>query len=34
MKKKMNREKDDIAVLKQAVAIYTEEFEKFTEFIG
>uniref|UniRef100_A0A0D9ZX45 GOLD domain-containing protein n=1 Tax=Oryza glumipatula TaxID=40148 RepID=A0A0D9ZX45_9ORYZ len=27
-------EKDDIAVLQQAVVIYTEEFEKFTEFIG
>ncbi|CAL4907298.1 unnamed protein product [Urochloa decumbens] len=27
-------EKDDIAVLQQAVTIYTEEFVKFTEFIG
>jgi hypothetical protein len=30
----MNREQDDIAVLQQAVIIYTEEFWKFTEFIG
>ncbi|KAG8085114.1 hypothetical protein GUJ93_ZPchr0010g7565 [Zizania palustris] len=27
-------EKDDIAMLQQAVIIYTEEFEKFTKFIG
>ncbi|XP_066368589.1 uncharacterized protein [Miscanthus floridulus] len=27
-------EKDDIAVLQQAVVIYTKEFLKFTEFIG
>ncbi|KAF0926358.1 hypothetical protein E2562_023076 [Oryza meyeriana var. granulata] len=27
-------EKDEIAVLQQAVVIYTEEFEKFTNFIG
>ncbi|CAL4892779.1 unnamed protein product [Urochloa decumbens] len=27
-------EEDDIAVLQQAVTIYTEEFVKFTEFIG
>lgn len=30
----MNREKDDAAVLQQAVVIYTKEFLKFTEFIG
>lgn len=30
----MNREKEDISVLRQAVVIYTEEFLKFTEFIG
>lgn len=31
---KINRRKDDIAVLQQAVVIYTEEFGKFTTFIG
>jgi len=30
----MNREKDDIDVLQQAVVIYTKEFLKFTVFIG
>lgn len=31
---KINSEKGDIAVLQHAVIIYTEEFVKFTEFIG